>query len=193
MRLLIIGALLATLIGCCRAPPQASLERCTSKGCIHRTAANPRVELKPVSFAPGPATTNVKFTTNAKTAEPASAQPTEHTSLVEKSANSEIKSTPEAPAPDRLAETSDTVLKNAKIKVAAKMENPASVEFREMKRAERKNSVGKAIDSICGYVRGKTASGEETGDKPFLYLVKEDEAYIGGYSMATSPHHNICD
>jgi hypothetical protein len=62
-----------------------------------------------------------------------------------------------------------------------------------MKRAERKNSVGESIDSICGYVRGKTASGEETGDKPFLYLVKEDEAYIGGYSMATSPQHNICD
>src|SRR5262245_39120693 len=193
MRLLIIGALLATLIGCCRAPPQASLEPCTSKGCIHRTAANPRVELKPVSFRPGPAIASVKLTTAAKTAEPASAQPTEHTGLVEKSANSVTRLAPEAPVPDRLAETSDTVLKNAKTKIAEKMENPASVEFREMKRAERKNSVGKSIDSICGYVREKTASGEETGDKPFLYLVQEDEAYIGGYSMATSPHHNICN
>ena len=170
MRLLIIGALLATLIGCCRTPPQASLERCTSKGCIHRTAANPRVELKPVSFRPGPAT-----------------------GLIEKSANSAINSTPEAPPPDRLAETSDTVLKNAKTTIASKMENPASVEFKEIKRAERKNAVGKSIDSICGYVRGKTASGEETGDKPFLYLVQEDEAYIGDYSIATSPHHNICN
>ena len=188
MRLLIIGALLATLIGCCRAPPQASLERCTSKGCIHRTAANPRVELKPVSLRPGPATANVKFITTAKTAEPASTQPTEHTGVVENA-----NSAPEAPVPDRVAETSETVLKNAKTKISAKMGNPASVEFREMKRAERKNSVDESIDSICGYVRGKTASGEETGDKPFLYLVKEDEAYIGGYSMATSPQHNICD
>jgi hypothetical protein len=192
MRLLVIGALSATLIGCCRAPPQASLERCTSKGCIHRTAANPPVELKPVSFRPGPATANVKFITTAKTAEPASTQPTEHTGVVE-NANSATRLTPEAPVPDRVAETSETVLKNAKTKISAKMGNPASVEFREMKRAERKNSVGKSIDSICGYVRGKTASGEETGDKPFLYLVKEDEAYIGGYSMATSPQHNICD
>jgi len=192
MRLLVIGALLATLIGCCRAPPQASLERCTSKGCIHRTAANPPVELKPVSFRPGPATANVKFITTAKTAEPASTQPTEHTGVVE-NANSATRSTPEAPVPDRIAETSETVLKNAKTKISAKMGNPASVEFREMKRAERKNSVGESIDSICGYVRGKTASGEESGDKPFLYLVKEDEAYIGGYSMATSPQHNICD
>ena len=192
MRLLVIGALLATLIVCCRAPPQASLERCTSKGCIHRTAANPPVELKPVSFRPGPATANVKFITTAKTAEPASTQPTEHTGVVE-NANSATRSTPKAPVPDRVAETSETVLKNAKTKIAATMGNPASVEFREMKRAERKNSVGESIDSICGYVRGKTASGEETGDKPFLYLVKEDEAYIGGYSMATSPQHNICD
>lgn len=86
-----------------------------------------------------------------------------------------------------------SVIKKAKVTIAAKMENPASVEFRQMKRAERKNAVGKSIDSICGYVRGKTASGEETGDRPFLYLVQEDEAYIGGYSIATSPHHNICN
>jgi hypothetical protein len=135
----------------------------------------------------------VKLTTTAKAPEPASPQPTDHTGLIEKSANSTISSTPEALPPDRLTEISDTVLKNAKTTLAAKMENPASVEFREMKRAERKNAVGKPIDSICGYVRGRTASGEETGDKPFLYLVQEDEAYIGGYSIATSPHHNICN
>jgi hypothetical protein len=193
MRVLIIGALSAALIGCCRAPPQASLERCTSKGCIHRTAANPRIELKPVSFRPGPATANEKFTTTAKAPEPASTQATDHTGTIEKSANSATNSAPEPPPPDRLAETSDTVLKNAKTTIAAKMENPGSVEFGDMKRAGRKNAAGKSIDSICGYVRGKTASGEKTGDKPFLYLVKEDEAYIGGYAMATSPHHNICN
>jgi hypothetical protein len=87
----------------------------------------------------------------------------------------------------------EDVIKIAKVTIAAKMENPASVEFRQMKRTERKNAVGKSIDSICGYVRGKTASGGETGDRPFLYLVQEDEAYIGGYSIATSPHHNICN
>ena len=94
MRLLIIGALLATLIGCCRTPPQASLERCTSKGCFHRTASNPRVELKPVSFRSGPAAANVKLTTTAKAPEPASPQPTDHTGLIEKSANSTISSAP---------------------------------------------------------------------------------------------------
>ena len=193
MRFLIIGVLLATLTGCCRIPPQALQERCTSKGCFYRTAANPRMEIKPVSFRPGPASANVKLTTTAKAPEPASAQPTDHTGLIEKNANSAITPMPAVPPPNRLAEPSDSVMKKAKTTIAAKMENPASVEFREMKRAERKNAVGDPIDSICGYVRGKTASGEETGDKPFLYLVQEDEAYIGGYSMATSPHHNICN
>jgi hypothetical protein len=87
----------------------------------------------------------------------------------------------------------DLVLKKAKVTIAAKMEIPASVEFGEMKRADRKDAVGKSIDSICGYVSGKTASGGETGDRPFLYLVQEDEAYIGGYPMAASPYHDICN
>ena len=41
-----------------------------------------------------------------------------------------------------------SVIKKAKVTIAAKMENPASVEFRQMKRAERKNAVGKSIDSL---------------------------------------------
>ena len=65
------------------------------------------------------------------------------------------------------------------------MQNSASVELVEMKRAE-KNASGKSIDTICGYVRGKSASGLDTGDRPFLYLVQEDQAYIGLYDIATS-------
>jgi hypothetical protein len=75
--------------------------------------------------------------------------------------------------------------------IAAKMENSVSVELVELKRAE-KNAAGKSVDTICGYVRGKTASGAVTGERPFLYLVQENEAYIGGYNMATSPYHNLC-
>jgi hypothetical protein len=85
----------------------------------------------------------------------------------------------------------DPVIKKAMPTIAAKMENLASVELVEMKRAE-KNASGKSIHTICGYVRGKTASGADTGERPFLYLVQENEAYIGGYNMATSPYHNLC-
>ena len=47
-----------------------------------------------------------------------------------------------------------------------------------MKRAFRKNTFGKSVDSICGRVKGKKASGEDTGDRPFLYLITEDDAYV---------------
>ena len=88
----------------------------------------------------------------------------------------------------------DLVIKKAKATIAAKMENPASVEFVEMKRADRKDALGKSIDTICGYVSGKNASGGETGNRPFLYLVQEDEAYIGGFMATTAYRHlNICN
>src|SRR5262245_56569915 len=38
MRMLLVGALIASIMGCCRAQPQATLERCTTKGCVQRTA-----------------------------------------------------------------------------------------------------------------------------------------------------------
>ena len=78
------------------------------------------------------------------------------------------------------SETSDPVLKKAKIVVAAKMEDPTYAEFVDMKRVMRKNSFGEPFEIICGHVKGKMKSGEATADRPFLYLVKEDEAFIVG-------------
>jgi hypothetical protein len=65
-----------------------------------------------------------------------------------------------------------------------------------MRRADRKNTLGKSIDTICGYVRGKNASGEDTGDRPFLYLVQDDEAYViasRGDIIVTTAYRNICN
>jgi hypothetical protein len=81
----------------------------------------------------------------------------------------------------------ESVIKKAKTTIAAKMRDPDSVQFEEMERATRKNALGKSIDTICGFVRDKTS-----GPKPFLYLVQKDEAYIGGYTMATGEYRNIC-
>jgi hypothetical protein len=55
---------------------------------------------------------------------------------------------------------------------------------------------GESVDTICGRVKGKKASGEETGDRPFLYLVKDDEAYVvdGSASLAAmTAYRNICN
>ena len=100
-----------------------------------------------------------------------------------------------APASGRPAETSDPVVIKAKTTIAAKLEDPASAEFSEMKRAMRKNTLGKSVDTICGRVKGKKASGEGAGDWPFLYLVTEDEAYVvngPANSAAASAYRNIC-
>jgi hypothetical protein len=88
------------------------------------------------------------------------------------------------------------VLARAKVSIAAKMENPASVEFSDMDRAFRMNMFGRATDTICGHVRGRNASGVDTGERPFLYLVKEDDAYVVDGkpdSAAAIAYRNICN
>lgn len=85
----------------------------------------------------------------------------------------------------------ESVIKSAKVAIAAKMENPASVVFLDMKRAARKDAFGNSIDTICGHVRGKLAG--DTGDRPFLYVVQKDKAYIGAYTIATTEYRNICN
>jgi hypothetical protein len=92
---------------------------------------------------------------------------------------------PEIPPSSQLDDAS--VIKKAKATIAAGMKDPNSVEFEGMERAARKNALGKSIDTICGFVRDKNS-----GPKPFLYLVQKDEAYIGGYTIATSEYRNIC-
>jgi len=64
-----------------------------------------------------------------------------------------------------------------------------------MKRAMRTNTLGQPVDTICGHVKGKKASGEGTTDRPFLYLVKDDEAYVvdgAAGSAAAIAYRNIC-
>ena len=102
----------------------------------------------------------------------------------------------EAPVIGQAAEPSDQVITMAKTAIAAKLEVPASAEFGEMKRAFRKNTLGRSVDSICGRVKGKKASGEDTGDRSFLYLVKEDDAYVVDGppgSAAATAYRNICN
>jgi len=92
---------------------------------------------------------------------------------------------PEIPPSPQL--DNDSVIKKAKATIAAKMSDPDSVEFQDMERSDRKNALGKNIDTICGFVRDKNG-----GPKPFLYIVQKNEAFIGGYTIATSEYRNIC-
>lgn len=226
MRALVIGGLSAILVGCsCLNSPQAMLEGCTSQACFDRTAAaSSPLELSPAPFTPNPATAKVKSATVAKTAKPTSvaakmAKPSSaqrgNRIPLEAEASSPIIMKPEfqasgqptetkttiatklaVPAPGQPSETSDSVLKKAKVTIAAKMEDTVSAQFDDMKRATRKNTFGQPIDTICGHVKGKKASGEDTEERPFLYLVKDDEAYVvvdgKPDSAAATAYRNIC-
>ena len=200
MRTLLIGVLAATLVGCsCPLPPQASMDACTDPngfGCLNRLAASRPVEPTPASSRTKSETT--RTTSAAKTEEPSAVHVRDRSDLAAikpRPKSTVIEARVEAPASGRPAETSDPVIIKAKTTIAAKLEDPASAEFGEMKRASRKNTLGKSVDTICGRVKGKKASGEDTGDRPFLYLVTEDEAYVvdgPANSAAASAYRNIC-
>ena len=136
------------------------------------------------------ASINANSTAAAKTETAQSSQPA-GTSNVSINRESTAIAKTEIPQSSQLDDKLDSVLKKAMPRIAAKIENSVSLELVEMKRAE-KNAAGKSVDTICGYVRGKTASGAVTGERPFLYLVQENQVYVGGYNMATSPYHNLC-
>jgi hypothetical protein len=144
-----------------------------------------------------PVITIAKTEIAAKTEEPPSDDERDKAHLATKKAKSNMAAAKvEPPVIGQAAAPSDPVLTKAKTAIAAKLEVPASAEFGEMKRAFRKNTFGKSVDSICGRVKGKKASGEDTGDRPFLYLITEDDAYVVDGppgSAAASAYRNICN
>jgi len=187
--MLLLGALIASLMGCCRTPPQATLERCTTKGCVQRTAANPQTEIKRVAFKTSLAPAIIKSTTAP--AKPESTEPADQTGLT---ATPVISPTPDTPAPGRSNETLEAVVNKAKATTAAILADPESAEFDDMKRAIRKGMSGQSVDSICGRVKEKRA-GESISDRPFLYLVKEDKAYIddgNSVSVGATWYRGVC-
>jgi hypothetical protein len=189
MGLLLIGLVAGMLIG--YATPvttQASLQMCGSKICFDGSTPPP-TEPKASALAPSPV---AKATKAVAAAKPGKRSPPRRDTRVARG-----KNPPKAMA-DRASaiETSEAVLSKAKMSVAARMEDPASAEFTDAKRAIRKNMLGRPVDTICGRVRGKKASGEDTGEKPFLYLVKEDDVYVVDGkpdSAAAIAYRNICN
>jgi hypothetical protein len=202
MRTLVIGALAATLVGCsCFVSPQSGIEACTGAdgsgfACFDRSAAvgrlDPAIEPKS-SVDPGTTTPRERTALTSRTAKSSSAhtdRKIRHTARAEKSATAKVE-----PAPAAQPDPIDPVVDRAKIAVAVKLENPASVAFSEMNRAMRTNTLGQSVDTICGHVKSKKTSGD-IGDRPFLYLVKDDEAYVADdspTSAASTAYRNICN
>ena len=82
--------------------------------------------------------------------------------------------------PAQLTDTAKSVTEKAKASIAAMLVNPASAEFYNLKRAVKK-MLDEPVDTICGYVKGKNASGGDSEEMPFLYIIRDDrdgEAYL---------------
>ena len=192
MRILLIGALSAPLIGCvCPPPPQATPKACTSKGCLHRTTAGASMEGRSAAFKPSPVagTARLSLSPTTKSAAPSDSSHDDKTgSSIAGNRGTKVEA---------FAQSSgvlDSVVQKAKTTVASKMEVPASAEFADMKRAMRTDVVGQSVDTICGHVKGKTASGEVTGERAFLYLVKDNVAFVdyGNPGVAADAYRTIC-
>ena len=206
MRTLVVGALAAILAGCsCFVSPQSGIEACTGAdgrgfACFDRNVAPGRLsqatEPAPSSPDPGTKTPKTALAARGVKASPAHANAkTRHASQATKSATT-TAATVEPAASVQPPDAIDPVIDRAKIAVAVKLEDPASAAFNEMNRSMRKNTLGQSVDTICGHVKGKKASGEDIGDRPFLYLVKDDEAYVvdgSPTSAASIAYRNICN
>ena len=213
MRALVVGALAATLVGCsCFVSPQSGIEACTGAdgrgfACFDRSVPAARLsqttEPEPTSFDPSNTTPGEKAALAARTVKPSSAhsgRTSRHAGKATNSATAAATVEPTANAKvepaGQPADAIDLVIDRAKIAVAVKSENPASASFSEMNRSTRKNTLGQSVDTICGHVKSKKASGEDIGDRPFLYLVKDDEAYVADgspTSAASTAYRNICN
>lgn len=204
MRQVFIGALAAALAGCSFAPQQTWLRECTEANgfeCSNGTTNTSQINSGHLLLRRGAIVAkkeNGRYRTSArnKNGQGNIARKTSSLELDDKSNTvvnaKSIATQTKTPQSSTLNENFDPLIEKAKATIAAKMPNPASVEFAEMKRAARKTVLGNPVDTICGYVWAKNASGADIGARPFLYIVPKNEAYVGGYVIATSPYHNIC-
>ncbi len=161
MGLLLIGLVAGMLIGYGMPPStQANLQMCGSKICFDGSVP-PQAE--PKASAPTPDTA-AKATKAATAAKPEKRSPPRRDTRVARG-----KNPPPKAMEDRAAAggTSEAVLSKAKMSVAAKMEDPASAEFTDAKRAIRKNTLGRSVDTICGHVRGKRRRARTPGRSHF--------------------------
>jgi len=195
MRLLLTTALTATLMGCSFAPQQTAwLSGCTEATAFACSdAASLKMDSKALHgevIAAKKKEVRHQANTDTKTARSdilPKADASSSSQLDNAITTSSIAVKPATPQTSQFDDQSDPAIKKAKATITAKMGNPASVEFVEIKRASGANALGNSSDVVCGFVREKNG-----GPRPFLYLVPKDEAYIGGYNIATSAYRHIC-
>jgi hypothetical protein len=199
MRTIFVGTTVLTLIGCtCATPPQFATTWCANEsdiGCLDRTTAMSPVEPTPAVLHHEAVRKDAKVAVATKNPHPSTqsagkSEPIANSTKVAFAADGETKPSAQPNATDR-------VINKAKAAISAKMgEDPSSIELVGLKRGIRKNTLGVPLDTICGYVKEKTTVGNDVDQKPFLYLVKDNDAFVvNGASdvTASAAYHNICN
>ena len=190
MRLLLTTALTVTLMGCSFAPRQTAwMSGCTEATAFACSDAASSKALHGDVIATKKKEVRHQANTDTKTARSDILLKTDASSSSQPDNAITTSSIAVRPAPQtsQFDDQFDPAIKKAKATITAKMGNPASVEFVEIKRASDANALGNSSVIVCGFVREKNG-----GPRPFLYLVPKDEAYIGGYNIATSAYRHIC-
>ena len=191
MRLLLTTALTASLMGCSFAPQRTAwMSGCTEATAFACSDAASSKALHGEVIAAKKKEVRHQANTDTKTARSGILPKTDASSSSQPDnaiTTSSIAVKPETPQTSQFDDQSDPAIKKAKATITAKMANPASVEFVDIKRASGANALGNSSDIVCGFVREKNG-----GPRPFLYFVPKDEAYIGGYNIATSAYRHIC-
>jgi len=164
MRALFAGLLAATLVGCTSAPhPETPLTR---RGVVQQDASASNA------------------ITKTKTAKPIKSKKVKAVANVRHTGTT-------TPSLAAVSKRADPVTDKAKAAIAAMLEEPASAEFYDLKRANKKLP-HRTVDTICGYV--KATDGGETRGMPFLFTVDDGEAYLvnGKSHVSETVYRHLC-
>jgi hypothetical protein len=87
----------------------------------------------------------------------------------------------------------DPITEKAKAAISALLEEPASAEFYDLKRAKKKLP-HRTVDTVCGYVKATDGPGGEPRRMPFLFTVDDGEAYLvnGTSHVAQTVYNHLC-
>jgi hypothetical protein len=173
VRALFTALLAGTLVGCASLP---DAEKSAVQPAIASTANINRAT--PAKARKTKAVANIKHATPAKARKTKAVANPEPTGTVMSS---------RAPHSTK----ADPVTEKAKAAVAAMLEEPASAEFYDLKRANKKLP-HRTVDTICGYV--KATDGGETRAMPFLFTLDDGEAYLvnGRSHVSEIVHRHLC-
>jgi len=149
-----------------------------------------QIETKSVAFEDDDDNANATIAANKQTA--SSAPFGNKTDPVARSGRHTIAQNMAAVPPAQVGKP-DSIIETAKARISTMLEDPASAEFGEIRRA-LKNLRGESLDTICGSVKGKSASAGATGEMPFLYIIQDTAAFLvdGSSPVADTLYSVLC-